>query len=56
VTKDLVSRLNAGEILKAVTGGKGGGRPDMAQGGTSDAEGIDRALSSVSDIIKDKMK
>ncbi len=56
VTKDLVPRLNAGEILKAVTGGKGGGRPDMAQGGTSDAEGIGRALSSVSAIIKDKIK
>ncbi|MBI4681919.1 MAG: alanine--tRNA ligase [Nitrospirae bacterium] len=56
VTKDLVSRFNAGEILSTVTGGKGGGRPDMAQGGTSDTEAIDRALSSVSDIIKDKMK
>lgn len=56
VTKDLVPRLNAGEILKAVAGGKGGGRPDMAQGGTSDAAGIDRALSSVSDIIKEKIK
>ncbi|RJR18664.1 MAG: hypothetical protein C4581_06170 [Nitrospiraceae bacterium] len=56
VTKDLVPRLNAGEILKAVTGGKGGGRPDMAQGGTSDAGGIDMALSSVSDIIKEKIK
>jgi alanyl-tRNA synthetase len=56
VTKDLVSRFNAGEILKAVTGGKGGGRPDMAQGGTKDAEGIDRAISAVSDIIKEKMK
>ncbi len=55
VTKDLVPRFNAGEILKAVTGGKGGGRPDMAQGGTSDADGIDRALSSVSDIIKEKI-
>ncbi|MBI5663881.1 MAG: alanine--tRNA ligase [Nitrospirae bacterium] len=56
VTKDLVPRLNAGEILKSVTGGKGGGRPDMAQGGTSDPEGIDKALSSVSDIIKEKIK
>jgi alanyl-tRNA synthetase len=56
VTKDLVPRFNAGEILKAVTGGKGGGRPDMAQGGTGDAEEIERALSSVSDIIKEKIK
>ncbi|MEW6602850.1 MAG: DHHA1 domain-containing protein, partial [Nitrospirota bacterium] len=56
VTKDLIPRLHAGDILKAVTGGKGGGRPDMAQGGTSDTEGIDRALSSLSDIIKEKTK
>jgi alanyl-tRNA synthetase len=55
VTKDLVSKLNAGDILKAVTGGKGGGRPDMAQGGTKDPEGLDRAISSVGDIIKEKM-
>ncbi len=56
VTKDLVTRFNAGEILKAVTGGKGGGRPDMAQGGTKDAAGLDKAINSVSDIIKNKMK
>ena len=55
VTKDLVSKLNAGDILKAVTGGKGGGRPDMAQGGTKDPEGLDKAISSVGDIIKDRM-
>jgi len=56
VTKDLVSKLKAGDILKAVTGGKGGGRPDMAQGGTKDPEGLDRAISSVGDIIKEKVK
>ncbi len=55
VTKDLTSRINAGDILKAVTGGKGGGRPDMAQGGTKDAAGLDKAIGSVSGIIKDKM-
>lgn len=52
VTKDLIPRFHAGEILKAVTGGKGGGRPDMAQGGTRDVSGIDAALSSVGDIMK----
>jgi alanyl-tRNA synthetase len=56
VTKDMVPRLHAGDILKAVTGGKGGGRPDMAQGGTKDVAGIDKALSSVSAIIKEKVK
>ena len=56
VTKDLVPAFNAGEILKAVTGGKGGGRPDMAQGGTKDIDGIDKAIASVRDIIKAKNK
>ncbi len=55
VTKDLVPRFNAGEILKAVTGGKGGGRPDMAQGGTKDVQGIDKAILAAPDIIKGKM-
>jgi len=52
VSKDLTSRFHAGEILKTVTGGKGGGRPDMAQGGTKDVEGIDRALGLVVEIVK----
>jgi alanyl-tRNA synthetase len=56
VTKDLVPRFNAGDILKTITGGKGGGRPDMAQGGTKDAEKIEKALSSVIGIIQNKMK
>lgn len=56
VTKDLVPAFNAGEILKAVTGGKGGGRPDMAQGGTKDTNGIDKAIGSVENIIKAGIK
>ncbi|MBI5057250.1 MAG: alanine--tRNA ligase [Nitrospirae bacterium] len=52
VTKDLTPRFNAGEILKAVTGGKGGGRADMAQGGTKDVEAIDKAVGAVVEIIK----
>jgi alanyl-tRNA synthetase len=56
VTKDLVPAFNAGEILKAVTGGKGGGRPEMAQGGTKDTDGIEKAIGSVEDIIKAGIK
>jgi alanyl-tRNA synthetase len=56
VTKDLVSDFNAGEILKAVTGGKGGGRPDMAQGGTKNPSEIDNAINSVVGIIKKQSK
>ncbi|HCC69506.1 MAG TPA: alanine--tRNA ligase [Nitrospiraceae bacterium] len=55
VTKDLMNRLHAGEILKEVTGGKGGGRADMAQGGTKDIENIDKALNSVYEIVRKKI-
>jgi alanyl-tRNA synthetase len=56
VTKDLVNKLHAGDILKEVTGGKGGGRPDMAQGGTKDVKGIEKAIGSVVAIVKNKIK
>jgi len=55
VTKDLVDRYRAGEIIKhlsALVGGKGGGRADMAQGGGSRPEELGRALESVYDLIK----
>jgi alanyl-tRNA synthetase len=55
VTKNLTAKLNAGDILKTITGGKGGGRADMAQGGTKDVEGLDAAINSVVDIIKKKV-
>jgi alanyl-tRNA synthetase len=55
VTQDLTDRYNAGEIVKGISqiaGGKGGGKPEMAQGGTKDIEKLDNALESISDIIK----
>jgi alanyl-tRNA synthetase len=48
VTKDLTGQLKAGDSMKqaaAAVGGKGGGRPDMAQGGGVDAAGLDAALA-----------
>ena len=48
VTKDLTGQLNAGDLMKqaaAAVGGKGGGRPDMAQGGGVDAGALDAALA-----------
>ncbi|BAP79068.1 alanyl-tRNA synthetase [Pseudomonas sp. MT-1] len=48
VTQDLTGRLKAGDLMRqaaAVVGGKGGGRPDMAQGGGSDANRLDEALA-----------
>ncbi|KII27229.1 alanyl-tRNA synthetase [Pseudomonas fluorescens] len=48
VTKDLTGQLKAGDLMKqaaAAVGGKGGGRPDMAQGGGTDAGALDAALA-----------
>ncbi|MDH5202639.1 MAG: DHHA1 domain-containing protein, partial [Nitrospirota bacterium] len=55
ITKDLKGRYHAGEIVKSISiiaGGKGGGKPEMAQGGTRNIEKLDEALESVYDIIK----
>ncbi len=48
VTKALSARVKAGDLMKqaaAAVGGKGGGRPDMAQGGGVDAGALDAALA-----------
>jgi alanyl-tRNA synthetase len=48
VTQDLTGRFKAGELMKqaaTIVGGKGGGRPDMAQGGGSDADRLKEALA-----------
>lgn len=58
VTKDLTGRLKAGDLLKMVAsqvGGKGGGRPDFAQGGGSDVQALKPALESVRDWVKDQL-
>ncbi len=50
VTKDLVAKVKAGDLVKdlaAQLGGKGGGRPDFAQGGGTDASALPAALESV---------
>jgi alanyl-tRNA synthetase len=55
VTKDATDKIKAGELVNQVAqqvGGKGGGRPDMAQAGGSQPENLDTALASVSDWIK----
>lgn len=57
VTKDLIDRFDAGDIIKkvaSVAGGRGGGRKEMAQGGTSNIEKLDMAVKSVYDLIKGK--
>jgi alanyl-tRNA synthetase len=54
VTKDLVKRFHAGNIVKeisAVVGGSGGGRPDMAQAGGTLPEKLDAALEKALEVI-----
>jgi alanyl-tRNA synthetase len=54
VTNDLADRFHAGDIVKeiaAVVGGRGGGRPDMAQAGGPRAEKLDAALDKVAELI-----
>ncbi|MDD2053723.1 alanine--tRNA ligase [Pseudomonas putida] len=55
VTKDLTGQLKAGDLMKqaaAAVGGKGGGRPDMAQGGGIDAAALDGALALVVPFVE----
>ena len=54
VSKNLTDVYHAGEILKHVAlqiDGKGGGRPDMAQGGGTNISNLDKALESVEQLI-----
>jgi alanyl-tRNA synthetase len=55
VTADLVGQLHAGKLVAALAadvGGRGGGRPDLAQAGGSQPEKLDEALSKVADLVK----
>lgn len=50
VTQDVTSKVKAGDLMRVVAeqlGGKGGGRPDMAQGGGTEVAKLDQALASV---------
>jgi alanyl-tRNA synthetase len=56
VSKDLVKRFHAGNIVKAlagIVGGGGGGRPDMAQAGGPQPEKLDLALEQATRIVSD---
>ncbi|WP_125486127.1 alanine--tRNA ligase [Edaphobacter aggregans] len=55
VTKDLTSRVQAGKVvgqLAALVGGKGGGRPDLAEAGGSDAGALDGALTKAAGVVE----
>ncbi|GAA3940655.1 alanine--tRNA ligase [Litoribacillus peritrichatus] len=57
VTKDLTGQAKAGDLIKLAAekvGGKGGGRPDMAQAGGSDPSGVNAALELAKDWVAEK--
>ena len=54
VTKDLTNRIQAGKVVGAVAqkvGGKGGGRPDLAEAGGKHPEALDSALGEVYTVV-----
>jgi alanyl-tRNA synthetase len=58
VTKDLTDRIKAGDLVKFVAeqvGGRGGGRPDMAQAGGNDPAALPGALASVEAWVREKL-
>jgi alanyl-tRNA synthetase len=58
VTKDLTDRVKAGELANFVAqqvGGKGGGRPDMAQAGGTDAAALPAAIASVKGWLEQRL-
>jgi alanyl-tRNA synthetase len=55
VTKDLTDRFHAGKIvgkLAAVVGGRGGGRPDLAQAGGPRVEAVDEAIAFACEEVR----
>jgi len=58
VTKDATSKVKAGDLMRYMAeqvGGKGGGRPDMAQGGGTDLAALPAALTSVAEWVKQQV-
>jgi alanyl-tRNA synthetase len=58
VTADSTSRIKAGDLVNFVAqqvGGKGGGRPDMAQAGGTDASGLTKALEGVTEWVTSRL-
>jgi alanyl-tRNA synthetase len=58
VTKDLTGKLPAGQLINAVAdkvGGRGGGRPDLAQAGGNRPEGLADALAQVEPWVRERL-
>jgi alanyl-tRNA synthetase len=59
ITKDLVGRLKAGDLIKpmaAEVGGTGGGRPEMAQAGGKDPSRLDAALEKIFSLVETSLQ
>jgi alanyl-tRNA synthetase len=55
VTKDLTAKVNAGKVIQTLAkqvGGKGGGRPDLAEGGGEDTKALDSTLGGVTALLE----
>jgi alanyl-tRNA synthetase len=58
VTKDCTDKVKAGDLIKTVAeqvGGKGGGRPDMAQAGGNNPDGLPAALAAVEPWVRERL-
>lgn len=58
VSKDLTAKVKAGDLIREVAsyvGGKGGGRPDMAQAGGTQPEGLNKALAAVDSLVSERI-
>lgn len=58
VTKDLIGKVKAGDLVKMVAeqvGGKGGGRPDMAQAGGTDVSALPAAMQTVQPWLEERL-
>ncbi len=58
VTKDLAGRIKAGDLIRPlaeIVGGKGGGRPDLAQAGGSEPQKIGEALAAAEELLRSRL-
>jgi alanyl-tRNA synthetase len=58
VTKDLTGKLQAGKLVGSLAqslGGKGGGRPDMAEGGGKDPSQLPQALAGIAAEVESRL-
>jgi alanyl-tRNA synthetase len=56
VTNDVVARgIKAGDLITAI-GGRGGGRPNMAQGSLPDPSKVDEVLEKVTEVVQEKLR